>query len=114
MFRSLKIYDTLLKQRTDPSFWATNIIEAEAECESEEERKHFMTYIMNPKQYNADNIKNVVTLGDLEQQGKLVDDIKSYPKGMMTETYINGGEVVLIVKSSMPPVEEHDEKSPVE
>jgi hypothetical protein len=115
MYRSLKKYDELLKQRNHPEFWAANIIEAESECESEEERRHFMTYIMNPKEYNADDMKHVVTLGDLEAQGRLVNDIKPYPKGMTTESYLNGGEVVLIVKTNtLQPVDEFDEKCPEE
>jgi hypothetical protein len=111
MYRSLKKYDNLLKQRPDPSYWADNIIDAESVCESEEERRHFMTYIMNPRKYNADDMKHVVTLGDLEKAGKLVDDIKPYPVGMMTESYVNGGEVILIVKTTAIE-EEHDEKNP--
>ena len=113
MYKSLKTYDDLLKRRPDPSYWAENIIDAESVCESDEELRHFMTYIMNPRKYNADNMKHVVTLGDLEREGKLVDDIKPYPVGFTTESYINGGEVILLVKS--PSVEEeHDEKTPEE
>ena len=113
MYKSLKTYDDLLKRRPDPSFWADNIIQAESVCESEEELRHFMTYIMNPRKYNADDIKNVVTLGDLEKQGKLVDDIKPYPPGFTTESYTNGGEVLLIVNNTSVE-EEHDEKNPEE
>ena len=112
MYKSLKAYDDLLKRRPDPSFWADNIIEAESICESEEELRHFMTYIMNPKKYNADDIKNVVTLGDLEKQGTLKDDINPYPAGFTTESYINGGEVILIVKHDASIEDEDDEKCP--
>ena len=110
MYPSIKKFDELSKTRKDPTFWADNIIQSEMLCNSDEERKHFYMYIMNPKQYTPDSVKRVVTLGDLEKEGKLVDDIKKYPPGVETQVYTNGSEITLCVKTRPYEPESDDEK----
>ena len=90
----------LCKSRNDPSYWCQNIIDSEKLATSEKELKHFYMYIMNPHTYDPTLIKNVVTLGDLEKQGKLVDDIKPYPPGYETRVYENGDEIILDIRNN--------------
>jgi hypothetical protein len=110
MFRSIKKFKKLSKSRNNPRFWADNIIDSELLCESDEERKHFYQFIMNPKKYDADEVKNGNTLGDLEKEGLLVDEIEKYPVGFMTDVYTNGNETLLFVKNEQTREEGDDEK----
>ena len=111
MFESILKYNKLCDKRRHHSFWADNIMEAEQLCKSDEERKHFMSYIMNPKTYDAEAVKDIITLGDLEDMKQLRDERKPLPDMLEEERYTNGNECLVIAKFKGGE-EEHDEKKP--
>ena len=110
MFKSIEKYKELCSIRTNPSFWADNIIQAEKCCQSEKEARHFYMYVLNPKTYNADSVTNSTTLGDLEKENRLVDDRKPLPSQLQETIYENGTDRFIVVKNVSEPIDEHDEK----
>ena len=108
-FQSIKKYDELLKSRPDPNRWHDNICEAELYIESEQERKHFTHYILNPAMYDPEQVKNSVTHGELYDDNKLFDERKALPGHMKEERFENGTETFVIVKNISD--EEDDEKN---
>ena len=53
----------LFKDRSDPGFWADNIIEASRDLTSKHDWSRFYSYITNPTTYNPN--ETIVTLDDL-------------------------------------------------
>ena len=80
----MKKFDELRKSRSDPSYWAQNIIDSEKLCETDKERRCYYQYIMNPHTYCESRAVSTPTLGDLEKQGLLKDERADLPDCFFT------------------------------
>ena len=119
MFASIQKFKELYGARTDPSFWADNIIQASKLCKDDRETKHFYAYIINPKTYRYDHVESpdYKTIGDVTNDTDI--QVESYPDFMETQIFKNGDEYTIYNKNTsqqlLTTVSEynHDEKSPL-
>ena len=120
MFRSIEKFKELHNTRTDPTFWAENIIESSRLSKDDRETKHFYAFIMNPKTYSYDHVESSEyrTLGDTIDDNKVDIKYTPYPDYIETQVYKNGDEYTIYNKNnknepSLAVVTEHDEKCPM-
>ena len=119
MFRSIEKFKELYSTRTDPKFWADNIVESSRLCKDDQETKHFYAYIINPNGYKYAHVESSEyrTLGDVTNDTDITHE--PYPAHMETQVFKNGNEYTIYNKNTQNPTplhsveEEHDEKSPV-
>ena len=119
MFASIQKFKELYGSRTDPSFWADNIVQASFLCKDDRETKHFYAYIIDPRTYSYDHVESSEyrTLGDVTNDTDIQRE--AYPEYMETQVFKNGDEYTIYNKNTKQPelvtVSEgdHDEKSPM-
>lgn len=115
VFPSIEFFKEIIKKRSDPGFWAENIIESERLAKTPQELKHFYAYITNPHTYNYEKVeKTHETLGDLESRGELPPPDPADER-MTADVYKNGCEYKIFVRNNTVKEdvdEENDEKRP--
>jgi hypothetical protein len=120
MFKSIDKFKKLYSTRTDPSFWAENIIESSRLCANDRETKHFYAYVIDPNGYDFDHVESgeYKTLGDVIPENSIdVETGEEYPTYMETQVFKNGHEYTIYNKNNLDHLlenveEEHDEKNP--
>ena len=111
MIKAIEHFKKLNVRRSDPSFWAANIIDSERLCESKLELKHFYAFITSPHTYDESMVENMTTLGDLEAQNKLEENKELYDPRLEPTVYKNGNEYTIHVKRVDNESEPDDEKT---
>ena len=119
MFRSIEKFKELYFTRTDPKFWADNIVQSSKLCNDDRETKHFYAYIIDPNGYKYSNVESSEyrTLGDVTNDTDIRHE--PYPEHIETQVFKNGNEYTIYNKNTQNQTplhsvgEEHDEKSPV-
>ena len=108
-------FKRLIKTRTDPSFWETNIVDAHAFCKSENDQKHYWAFLTNPQGYDPTKVENIKTLGERVDDPDFKSNIKDLPEELTQDIYQNGSETIIRTrrKDTVLIENDDDEKCPV-
>ena len=94
--KAISNHKKLNKERTDPSFWSDNIIDATKCLTEQNDWAHFYAYLcQSPYAFDIENPVIGKTLGDLES----IPDVPPYPDNQYTEIHENGTDRVIYVKT---------------
>jgi hypothetical protein len=104
-------FKRLIKHRTDPSFWESNIIAAHEMCANEDDHKLFYRFLCTPRsQFNPNIVQESKTLGELMDDPNFVNPIQELPDELTQDIYQNGNET--IIRTRLKKVDTDDEKAP--
>ena len=104
-------FKRLVKQRSDPVFWESNVISAHELCENSADHHLFYTFLCTPRnQFNPDRIKITRTLGDVMDEPGFVNPIQELPDELTQDVYKNGNETIIRTRRRRP--DDDDEKAP--
>ena len=108
--KAIHNHKTLMKERTDTSYWSDNIVDATACLKEDEDWKKFYLYLCNsPTFFNNGDPKVVQTLGELEIEPTVPD----YQSNQRVEVIENGSDRHILVSTIHDGVESDDEKNPL-
>ena len=103
-------HKTLMKERTDASYWSDNIVDATTCLKKDEDWKKFYLYLCNsPSFFNHADPKVVTTLGELEQEPRVPD----YAPNQVLEVIKNGTDrhiLVTTISNDDEKKEDHDDE----
>jgi hypothetical protein len=103
-------FKRLIKQRSDPVFWESNVITAHALCENSADHRLFYTFLCTPRnQFDIDKYKGSRTLGDVMDAPGFVNPIQELPDELTQDVYKNGNETIIRTRKR---VHGDDEKHP--
>ena len=96
--KAIENHKILMKERTDPGFWADNIIESTYDLKTEKDWKIFYLYLtQSPKFFNKDNPVDTQTVGELDH----IPVIPPYQDNQTVEC-IQNGNVQYIMVNTIP------------
>ena len=104
--KAIENHKTLMKERTDASYWSDNIIDATACLTDDDDWKKFYLYLTNsPAFFNKETPEIVQTLGELAQ----VPTVPDYGPNQRVEVIENGTDRHIFVSTIG---DSDDEKTP--
>ena len=107
--KAIENHKTLMKERTDSSFWSDNIIDATACLKEEDDWKKFYLYLTNsPVFFDKENPTVVPTLGELSIQ----PTVPKYQSNQHVEVVENGSDRYITVSTIVDGSSDDDEKHP--
>ena len=102
-------FKRLIKQRTDPEFWESNVISAHELCKNSADHRLFYTFLCTPRnQFDIKTYKGTRTLGDIMDAPDFVNPIQELPDELVQDVYQNGNET--IIRTRRRRVDKDDEK----